>query len=87
MLAGIRDYLQQRGQATLADIASHFRISPEVARQMLEVWARKGKVHRRAATAACGTRCSQCDPAATEIWVWSDADDRPPELPPGCRGG
>ena len=85
MLAGIRNYLRQRGQATLADIAHHFRVSPEVARQMLEVWERKGKVYRRAATASCGTSCSQCDPAATEIWEWSESPGEPPELPPGCN--
>ena len=84
MLAAVRDYLQQRGQATLSDIALHFDISPEVARQMLEIWVRKGKVQRTRATASCGTSCSQCDPAATELYSWGEAPGQPVELPEGC---
>ena len=84
MLAAIRDYLQKRGQATLAEIALHFDVPPEVARQMLEVWERKGRVKRSLATASCGSSCSQCDPAATEIWGWGDSPPGAGELPPGC---
>ena len=86
MLAAVRDYLQQRGQAILSDIALHFDISPEVARQMLEIWIRKGKVQRTRATASCGTSCSQCDPAATELYSWGESSGQPVELPEGCGG-
>jgi len=86
MLVAVRDYLRRRGQATLADVAHHFRLSPEVARQMLQVWERKGMVRRRAATAACGTACSQCDPASVEVWEWREDPGAPPPLPPDCRG-
>ncbi|GEM_PF-182666 len=83
-LASLRDYLRQRGQATLAEVANHFRIPPEVARQMLEVWLRKGRVRRRWATASCGSGCSQCDPAATEIYEWGDSGEKSGPLPHGC---
>ncbi|MFQ5642420.1 MAG: FeoC-like transcriptional regulator [Thiogranum sp.] len=73
ILADIRRYLEQRGQATLADIALHFDADPDAVRGMLEVWMRKGMVRRQAATAACGSSCNQCDPAATEIYVWTQA--------------
>ena len=74
MLTALRDYLAGRGQASLAEIALHFDLDPELARQILEVWMRKGKVERRQATAACGTQCSQCDPAAVELYRWRDAE-------------
>ncbi len=70
MLPAVRDYLRQRGQATLAEVATHCRVSPDVARQMLQVWERKGQVRSRKANSACGTSCSQCDPAFTEVWEW-----------------
>ena len=54
ILSDIRDYLQYRGQSSLADIALHFDIEPEAVRGMLEIWVKKGKLHRRSATSSCG---------------------------------
>ncbi|HHJ15197.1 MAG TPA: sugar metabolism transcriptional regulator [Gammaproteobacteria bacterium] len=86
ILSDIRHYLEQRGQATLADIALHFDADPDAVRGMLEVWVRKGRVHCRRATASCGSSCSQCDPAATEIYVWGRAaGDTAALLPDGCE--
>ena len=73
ILSDIRDYLQDRGQSTLADIALHFDIEPDAARGMLDLWIKKGKLQRRSATASCGTSCSQCDTAATEIYIWNSS--------------
>jgi len=70
ILSDIRSYLADKGEATLADVALHFDITPDAARGMLEVWMRKGKVSRRMISASCGSNCNQCDPAATEIYVW-----------------
>ncbi len=86
ILSEISRYLEQRGQATLADIALHFDADPDAVRGMLEVWIRKGSVYRRAATDSCGSRCSQCDSAITEIYVWGHAQDvTAPLLPTGCE--
>lgn len=86
ILSDIRHYLEQRGQATLADIALHFDADPDAIRGMLEVWIRKGRIRRRMATASCGSSCSQCDPAATEIYSWRNAeDDTARLLPNGCE--
>ncbi|BAO45603.1 FeoC-like transcriptional regulator [Thiolapillus brandeum] len=74
MLADIRAYLQERGQASLADIARHLDVSPEVARDMLQIWLKKGKVQQLSATPSCGSSCSQCDPSTTEIYVWGTGD-------------
>ncbi|WP_456372689.1 FeoC-like transcriptional regulator [Thiolapillus sp.] len=76
MLSDIRAYLQERGQASLSDIARHLDVTPEVARDMLQLWLKKGKVQRIAATPSCGSSCSQCDPATTEIYVWGEAEGR-----------
>jgi hypothetical protein len=85
ILPAIRRYLRQRGQASLADIALHLDIEPDALRGMLEVWMRKGKVRKQLATASCGSSCSQCQSAATEIYTWieSAADNRV-SLPPVC---
>jgi hypothetical protein len=88
ILSDIRHYLEQRGQATLADMALHFDADPDAIRGMLEIWIRKGRIQRRMATASCGSRCSQCDPAATEVYVWGNtAGDTASSLPPECGRG
>ncbi len=70
ILSQVRDYLEHRGQATLADIALHFDTEPEAMRGMLDRWVSKGRVERRKTEAACGTSCSRCNPAAMELYVW-----------------
>jgi len=85
ILSDIRNYMQQHGQVSLADIALHFDVEPDAVRGMLDIWIRKGKVHRRSATSSCGTSCSQCDTAATEIYVWeASAFSKDLTLPFGC---
>lgn len=77
--------MQQHGQVSLSDIALHFDIEPDAVRGMLDIWIKKGKVHRRSATSSCGTSCSQCDTAATEIYVWESSDFSVElSLPAGC---
>ncbi len=85
ILSDIRSYLADKGEATLADVALHFDITPDVARGMLEVWMRKGKVSRRMISASCGSSCSQCDPAATEIYVWGGNSAITDLNPPGIK--
>ncbi|HEB95222.1 MAG TPA: sugar metabolism transcriptional regulator [Sedimenticola thiotaurini] len=90
ILSRIKQYLQQRGEASLADLATRFDTTPEAMRGMLETWIRKGRVQRRLASAACGSSCSQCDPAATEIYTWvaeggADPVARPLPLPGRCK--
>lgn len=72
ILSNVRDYLKQRGQCTLSDIALHFDADADAVRGMLEVWIRKGKVNKRSATDSCGTSCQSCDPAATEVYSWCE---------------
>ena len=88
ILGRIRDYLRERGQANLLDLALHFDTTPDAMRGMLEPWLRKGRVRRVAMDAACGSGCSQCVPEVTEVYVWAEGvgDDAPAALPirPSC---
>ncbi len=56
LLGEIRNYLQQRGNASLTDIATHFDIAEETARFALHYWQQKGKA--REMLTACGGGCS-----------------------------
>jgi putative ferrous iron transport protein C len=88
ILSEIRHYLQQRGQASLADLALHFDTDADAIRGMLQVWMRKGMVHKLVATAACGSSCTKCDSAATEVYAWLSSSAPTGEfLLKDCRQG
>ena len=70
ILAEIKRYLQQRGQASLQDIALHCDAEPDAVRGMLEQWIRKGRVERRLLSDACSSGCAKCDPTGVEFYVW-----------------
>ena len=73
ILSQVRDYLKQRGQCTLSDVALHFDADTDAVRGMLDIWVKKGKVEKSSATASCGTSCQSCDPATTEVYTWCEA--------------
>jgi putative ferrous iron transport protein C len=83
ILSDIRKYIEQRGQATLVDMANHFEADPEALRGMLNVWIRKGKVTRHVCTSSCGSSCTRCDSAATEIYAWGSIHDRSQQVGKG----
>ncbi len=86
ILSQIRDYLKQRGQCTLSDIALHFDTDADAVRGMLDVWIKKGKVEKRSATESCGSSCQSCDPATTEVYIWHElkTTDKLDVNIPGC---
>jgi hypothetical protein len=77
ILADIKTYLMKRGRAPLSDIALHLGSDPDAVRGMLDRWMRKGKVRKLLANTSCGNRCNACDPAANEIYEWSDGGKQP----------
>ncbi len=88
ILSDLRTYLRQRGQASLRDLALHFRSEPEALRGMLDLLERRGQVRKVRAHAACGEGCSQCDPATTEIYLWGESIQAQPLVRDlGCPGG
>lgn len=70
ILQQVRDYIKQRGQATLADIALHVDADESAVRGMLQRWIDKGLVERQMLASSCGSSCDKCAPAATELYVW-----------------
>jgi hypothetical protein len=85
-LTDLRAYLKGRPGATLVEIAHHFRVDPDIVREMLAVWIRKGKVEKRSMGAGCGSACSRCDPASIALFVWTEgAGPSPAPLDLGCR--
>ncbi len=84
ILSDVRNYIRQRGQASLSDVALHFDSDPEAVRTMLDVWVRKGKVSRGIATNSCGSSCRQCDSATVELYFWVAEKRIPFTLPQDC---
>ena len=76
ILSELKGYLQERRQATLSDMALHFRAQPDAIREMLAVWERKGRVRRLPAPVGCGGSCTQCAPGAAEVYVWVEPGER-----------
>ncbi len=87
ILSDLRRYLQQREEATLADMALHFQADPEVVRAMLEVWIAKGKIERCAPSTACAGNCNQCGPGAAEVYRWTGGERHRAKAEPGGGGG
>jgi predicted ArsR family transcriptional regulator len=76
ILAELKSYLKERGQASLQDLGFHFGVEPDAVRSMLAVWIRKGKVERSFLSSDCGGNCNRCAPETTELYRWrGDADD------------
>lgn len=88
ILLEIKNYLQQRKQASLTDIALHFDADTTAVEGMLEQWIRKGKVHKTTLTTSCGSSCNQCDGAETALYVWGKRPAAQPVewLPRNCKG-
>lgn len=72
ILSDIKQYLSQRGSASLSDICIHFDTDPEAMRGMLEQWIRKGRVQKQPISASCGSGCNKCNPETIEIYRWID---------------
>lgn len=80
ILSDIKRYLEDRGQATLSDIAIHFDSNPDAVRGMMEIWIRKGQVRILKANDACGDSCNQCN-ATTEIYQWVKSEQPRIDIP------
>ena len=66
-LGEIRNYIKQRDESSLADIAIHFDISKEAAKLALQYWISKGQVKTQGA--ACGSSCGSCG-NADDSYQW-----------------
>lgn len=57
LLSDIRDYLRERGSASLQEVALHFDITLDTAKFAMGYWQNKGKI--RALSAACSSGCGK----------------------------
>lgn len=72
LLAAIRDYLQQRGSASLYEVAIHFDIATDTARFALQYWQNKGKIRElggSCSTGGCGGKSCGTESAVRYEWV------------------
>lgn len=68
ILIDVKNYLVEKKSATLVQIANYFQQRPEVVRDMLLHWQRKGKVQLATKPSGCGSRCLQCGPTIAEVY-------------------
>ena len=69
ILGDIRDYLKQRKEASLDNIANHFDISRASAKMALDYWISKGIIAHK--IAGCSSSCSSCG-SSSETYSWAD---------------
>ncbi|MGL4666496.1 MAG: FeoC-like transcriptional regulator [Saezia sp.] len=69
-LSELRLYLQERQQASLADLVAHFRSDPAAIDAAMQTWVRKGKAEVTTAKPECGSSCCQCKMATVTIYRW-----------------
>ena len=67
-LSGLREYLSERRQASVADMAMHFDASPDAVRGALSHWLAKGRARRLdpgGICSGCGCGCK-----GEEVFEW-----------------
>lgn len=71
ILRDVRDYLQQRRQASLSDLSNHFHTPPDAMLGIVEQWIVRGKI-RQCQPAACGQCSLSCASAPGDSYEWVD---------------
>ncbi|WP_408631740.1 FeoC-like transcriptional regulator [Methylocystis borbori] len=75
-LSSVRSFMESRHRASVLEIAASLRTTPDVARNLLEIWRAKNKVRRivgvcaacgKAGTAGCG--CAE-SVDISDIYEW-----------------
>lgn len=59
-LSDLRSYLQAHEQASLSDLALHFKSDPAAVEAAMQTWVRKGKVDVSKPESGCGSSCCKC---------------------------
>ena len=73
ILTQVRDYLKEKGQAPLRDMAIEFGMEQDALRPILEQWVLKGKVAKLPVGTACDSGCNSCAPQTIEIYQWIES--------------
>lgn len=75
ILSDIKDYMQKNRVASINDLAMYFDADPDVVRDMLAVWIRKGKVRQIQSADVHCNKCAQCHLLSNEIYEWIGEDE------------
>ena len=67
----LRQFLQSRPQATLAEMALHFQASPDAIQAAMTLWLSKGKATVTQAD-GCASGCCKCGTAHLTVYRWVD---------------
>lgn len=69
LLKDIRSYLQQRGTASVQEVAIHFDIAADTAQFALNYWQNQGKIRAQAPSCGSGS-CGGCSSNASTSYTW-----------------
>ena len=75
LLSRLRNYLSERQQATLGDLALRLEADPAALRGMLGFLERKGCVRRLPPEGNC-KGCTRCPVAMLEVYEWRQSGAR-----------
>lgn len=70
ILITLKQYLIQRRHVTMQNLINHFKLDPEILRDMLNLFIRKGHLKKKQKTNACGSKCIKCHPNMIEVYEW-----------------
>ncbi|MGI9276970.1 MAG: FeoC-like transcriptional regulator [Endozoicomonas sp.] len=70
MLIEVKSYVSGRGACTLAELSTHFDVSPDALRGMLDHWIRKGKMVCE--QSGCSKGCMSCTLEQLETYRWTE---------------
>jgi len=72
ILTEIKHYIMEHKQVSLTDLALHFETDPEIMKDMLEHWIRKGRVEKVEISSCSGCSCCKgCGGPDMEIYRWN----------------
>jgi predicted transcriptional regulator len=71
LLKRIQDFLKERGQACLEDIAAAVGADVASVEPMLELLEQKGRVKRIVMNARLCGGCTRCEPSNRVEWAWA----------------
>ena len=69
-LSELRNYLQEKGQASLADLSAHFKSDADAIEAAMQTWIRKGRAEQTSAKPECGSSCCHCKKELVTIYRW-----------------
>lgn len=71
ILQDIKQYVKERQQVTLKDVALHFDKEPETIEAMLAFWVKKGRIQIKPQQVKCGGSCSCSATEGQDVYLWN----------------